>query len=117
MRPKKKVRRRLCLPAPPKTESKARENEGDNLRSNFRKPGSGKAATAEVLSLIADAPTDLLQVFDRIVRKRPRGSARVCSAPSIAGMASIPFGRARSVPPESVAAVREAYPAPLTATN
>ena len=76
-----------------------------------------QAATSEVLSLIADAPTDLAPVFDRIVRNAARLCQSVLSAAYRREGDYVHLVAHDQFSPESVAAVRKAYPAPLTSKN
>jgi signal transduction histidine kinase len=76
-----------------------------------------QAATSEVLSLIADAPTDLLPVFDRIVRNAARLCQSVLSAVYRSDGEYVHLVAYDQFSPESVAAVRKAYPAPLSSKN
>src|SRR5689334_5926182 len=76
-----------------------------------------QAATAEVLSLIADAPTDLLPVFERIVKNAARLCRSVLSAVYRVDGEAVHLVAHDHFSPESVAAVRKAYPAPLTSPN
>jgi GAF domain-containing protein len=76
-----------------------------------------QAATAEVLSLISDAPTDLLPVFDRIVRNAARLCQSVLSAVYRRDGDHVQLVAHDQFSAESVAAVRNAYPAPLTSKN
>jgi signal transduction histidine kinase len=76
-----------------------------------------QAATAEVLSLISDSPTDLLPVFDRIVRNAARLCHSVLSAVYRREGEHVQLVAHDQFSPESVAAVRKAYPAPLTSNN
>jgi signal transduction histidine kinase len=76
-----------------------------------------QAATAEVLSLIADAPTDLAPVFDRIVRNAARLCQSVLSAVYRRDGDQVHLVAYDQFSPESVAAVHKAYPAPLTSKN
>src|SRR5438132_9722580 len=76
-----------------------------------------QAATAEVLSLIADSPTDLLPVFDRIVRNAARLCQSVLSAVYRSDGEQVHLVAHDQFSPESVAAVRKAYPAPLSSDN
>src|SRR4051794_492177 len=76
-----------------------------------------QAATSEVLSLIADAPTDLAPVFDRIVRNAARLCQSVLSAVYRREGDHVHLVAHDQFSPESVAAVRKAYPAPLTSKN
>jgi GAF domain-containing protein len=76
-----------------------------------------QAATSEVLSLIAGAPTDLLPVFDGIVRNAARICQSVLSAVYRRDGEHVHLVAHDQFSPESVAAVRKAYPAPLTSNN
>src|ERR1700761_1521750 len=72
-----------------------------------------QAATAEVLSLIADAPTELFPVFDRIVKNAARLCQSVLSAVYRREGDHVHLVAYDQFSPDSVAAVRKAYPAPL----
>jgi signal transduction histidine kinase len=74
-------------------------------------------ATAEVLSLIADAPADLIAVFERIVRNAGRLCQSVLSAIYRTDGTHVHLIAHDQFSPESVAAVRKAYPAPITSDN
>jgi signal transduction histidine kinase len=76
-----------------------------------------QAATSEVLSLIADAPADLPPVFDRIVKNAARLCQSVLSAVYRREGEHVNLVAHDQFSPESVAAVRKAYPAPLTSQN
>jgi signal transduction histidine kinase len=76
-----------------------------------------QAATSEVLSLIADAPTDLATVFDRIVKNAARLCQSVLSAAYRRDGDHVHLVAHDHFSAESVAAVRKAYPAPLTSKN
>ena len=76
-----------------------------------------QAATSEVLSLIADAPTDLATVFDRIVKNAARLCQSVLSAAYRRDGDHVHLVAHDQFSAESVAAVRKAYPAPLTSKN
>jgi len=76
-----------------------------------------QAATAEVLSLIADAPTDLLPVFERIVKNAARLCQSVLSAVYRTDGKHVHLIAHDQFSPESVAAVRKAYPAPIGSDN
>jgi len=95
-------------PAPTKTEKLALELAEARER---------QAATAEVLSLIADAPTELFPVFDRIVKNAARLCQSVLSAVYRRDGDHVDLVAHDQFSPESVAAVRKAYPAPLTSKN
>jgi hypothetical protein len=70
---------RVLSPAKTEVESPA-ETEAGQLALELQEARERQAATAEVLSLIADAPTDLLPVFDRIVKNAARLCQSVLSA-------------------------------------
>src|ERR1700730_10345507 len=76
-----------------------------------------QAATAEVLSLMADSPADLQPVFDRIVKNAARLCQSVLSAVYRRDEEHVHLVAHDRFSPESVAAVRKAYPAPLTSGN
>jgi signal transduction histidine kinase len=76
-----------------------------------------QAATSEVLSLIADAPTDLATVFDRIVKNAARLCQSVLSAAYRRDGDHVHLVAHDHFSAESVAAVRKAYPAPLGSKN
>jgi signal transduction histidine kinase len=76
-----------------------------------------QAATSEVLSLIADAPTDLDTVFDRIVRNAARLCQSVLSAVYRRDGDHVHIVAHDHFSAESVAAVHKAYPAPLSSGN
>lgn len=76
-----------------------------------------QAATAEVLSLISDAPTDLLTVFDRIVKNAARLCQSVLSAVYRRDGDQVHLVAHDQFSPESIAAVKKAYPAPLGSSN
>jgi signal transduction histidine kinase len=76
-----------------------------------------QAATSEVLSLIADAPTDLATVFDRIVKNAARLCESVLSAVYRHDGEHVHLVAHDQFSPESVAAVRQVYPAPLSSDN
>src|SRR5712672_1032420 len=94
-----------------------RGNAAKQLALELQEARERQAATAEVLSLIADAPTDLLQVFDRIVRNAARLCQSVLSAVYRRDGDHVHLVAHDQFSPESVAAVRKAYPAPLTSKN
>src|SRR5947208_3584714 len=76
-----------------------------------------QAATAEVLRLISASPTDLLPVFDRIVKNAARLCQSVLSAVYRRDGEQVHLVAHDHFSPESVAAVRQAYPAPLNSEN
>ena len=93
------------------------ETELAQLTRELAEARERQAATAEVLSLIADRPTDLLPVFDRIVRNAARLCESVLSAVYRRDGDQVHLVAHDRFSPESVAAVRKAYPAPLTSKN
>lgn len=76
-----------------------------------------QAATDEVLSLIADSPTELFPVFDRIVRHAARLCQSVLSAVYRRDGDHVHLIAHDHFSPESVAAVRKVYPAPINSEN
>src|SRR5689334_6657573 len=76
-----------------------------------------QAATDEVLSLIADSPTELFPVFDRIVRHAARLCQSVLSAVYRRDGDHVHLVAHDHFSPESVAAVRKVYPAPISSEN
>lgn len=76
-----------------------------------------QAATAEVLSLISDSPTDLQPVFDRIVKNAARLCQSVLSAVYRRDGEHVHLVAHDQFSEESIAAVQKAYPAPLTSKN
>jgi signal transduction histidine kinase len=93
------------------------ETEVAQLTRELKEARERHAATAEVLSLISDAPTDLLPVFDRIVKNAARLCQSVLSAVYRRDGEHVDLVAYDQFSPESVAAVRKAYPAPLTSKN
>jgi signal transduction histidine kinase len=87
------------------------------LALELRQAREQQAATAEVLSLISDSPTDLLPVFDRIVKNAARLCQSVLSAVYRRDGDHVHLVAHDQFSPESVAAVRNAYPAPITSSN
>ena len=111
----KKVAR---VSSPTKTEVEGpAKTEAAQLALQLQEARERQAATTEVLSLIADAPTDLLPVFDRIVRNAARLCQSVLSAVYRRDGEHVHLVAHDQFSPESVAAVRKAYPAPLTSNN
>ncbi len=102
--------------APVSTPDNAK-TDAAQLALELREARERQAATSEVLSLIADAPTDLLPVFDRIVRNAARICQSVLSAVYRTDGDQVHLVAHDQFSPESVAAVRKAYPAPLTSKN
>jgi signal transduction histidine kinase len=100
----------LSSPAEAKTDA-------TELALELQEARERQAATAEVLSLIAGAPTDLAPVFDRIVRNAARLCQSVLSAVYRRDGDHVHLVAHDQFSPESVAAVRKAYPAPLASEN
>src|SRR5437764_13643995 len=107
---------RVSNPAKTEIESPAK-SEAAQLALELGEARERQAATSEVLSLISDAPTDLLPVFDRIVRNAARLCQSVLSAVYRRDGEHVHLVAHDQFSPESVAAVRKAYPAPLTSQN
>jgi len=99
-----------------KVESAAK-TDVTQLALELQEARERQAATAEVLSLISDSPTDLLPVFDRIVKNAARLCQSVLSAVYRRDGDHVHLVAHDQFSPESVAAVRKAYPAPLTSEN
>src|SRR5438270_2960164 len=95
----------------------AAKTEITRLARELQEAKERQAATAEVLSLIADSPTDLQPVFDRIVKNAARLCHSVLSAVYRRDGEHVHLVAHDQFSPESVAAVRKAYPAPLTSEN
>jgi signal transduction histidine kinase len=93
------------------------QTEIERLALELGEARERQAATAEVLSLIADAPTDLAPVFDRIVKNAARLCQSVLSAVYRRDGEQVHLVAHDQFSAESVAAVRKAYPAPLTSKN
>jgi signal transduction histidine kinase len=91
--------------------------EAAQLALELQEARERQAAASEVLSLIADAPTDLLPVFDRIVKNAARLCQSVLSAVYRRDGDYVQLVAHDHFSPESVAAVRKAYPAPLASPN
>ena len=73
--PRRNAPKAVSVSAPAASRTKAAR-----LARELAEARERQAATSEVLSLIADAPTDLLPVFDRIVRNAARLCQSVLSA-------------------------------------
>src|SRR5215468_8892677 len=101
---------RASKPASTKTEIA-------QLALELRQAREQQAATAEVLSLISDSPADLFPVFDRIVKNAGRLCQSVLSAVYRRDGDHVHLVAHDQFSPESVAAVRKAYPAPITSSN
>lgn len=99
-----------------KTKSSARA-EAERLARELGDARERHSATAEVLSLIADAPTDLKPVFDRIVRNAARLCQSVLSAVYRRDGDEVHLVAHDKFSAESIAAVQKAYPAPLASKN
>src|SRR5713226_374678 len=107
---------RASRPAKSEVESPAKTKLAQ-LALELQEARERQAATAEVLSLISDSPTDLLPVFDRIVKNAARLCQSVLSAVYRRDGEHVHLVAHDQFSPESVAAVRKAYPAPLTSGN
>jgi signal transduction histidine kinase len=107
---------RLSSPTKTKLDSSAKTKIAQ-LALELQEARERQAATAEVLSLISDAPTDLSPVFDRIVKNAARLCQSVLSAVYRRDGEHVHLVAHDRFSPESVAAVRKAYPAPLTSAN
>src|SRR3954451_16681239 len=106
----------VSRPAKAKVESSATPDVGQ-LALELQEARERQAATAEVLSLISDSPTGIQPVFDRIVRNAARLCQSVLSAVYRRDGDQVHLVAYDQFSPESVAAVRKAYPAPLTSKN
>jgi signal transduction histidine kinase len=100
-----------------RVSSAAAKAEVARLALELKEARERQAATAEVLSLISDAPTHLLPVFDRIVKNAARLCQSVLSAAYRSDGEHVHLVAHDQFSAESVAAVRKAYPAPLTSNN
>ena len=107
---------RVSSLAKPKVESSAK-TEIEQLVLELQEARERQAATAEVLSLISDSPTGIQPVFDRIVKNAARLCQSVLSAVYRRDGDHVDLVAHDQFSPESVAAVRKAYPAPLTSKN
>jgi signal transduction histidine kinase len=107
---------RVLAVAKTEVESPA-ATEAARLALELQQARERQAATAEVLSLISDSPTDLLPVFERIVRNAARLCQSVLSAVYRRDGEHVDLVAHDQFSAESVAAVRKAYPAPLTSKN
>jgi len=95
----------------------AAQGEIARLALELHEARERQAATSQVLSLIADAPTDLAPVFDRIVKNAARLCQSVLSAVYRREGDHVHLVAHDQFSAESVAAVRRAYPAPLASKN
>src|SRR3954468_7728538 len=93
------------------------KTEAARLALELQEARERQAATAEVLSLISDSPTGLAPVFDRIARNAARLCQSVLSAVYRRDGDYVHLVAHDQFSPESVAAVRKAYPAPLAGEN
>ena len=107
---------RVSSPAKTKVENPA-QTEAERLALELQEARERQAATAEVLSLISDSPTGIQPVFDRIVKNAARLCQSVLSAVYRREGEHVHLVAYDQFSPESVAAVRKAYPAPLTSKN
>src|SRR5882762_7593174 len=107
---------RVSNPAKAKVESSA-TTEIEQLALELQEARERQAATAEILSLISDSPTGIQPVFDRIVKNAARLCQSVLSAVYRRDGDHVHLVAYDQFSPESVAAVRKAYPAPLTSNN
>src|SRR5581483_803270 len=83
--------------------------EVERLTLELQEARERQAAAAEVLSLIADAPTDLVPVFDRIVKNAARLCQSVLSAIYRSDGEHVHLVAHDHFSPESIAAVQKAY--------
>jgi signal transduction histidine kinase len=102
--------------SPAKAEGPA-QTEAERLALELQEARERQAATAEVLSLISDSPTGIQPVFDRIVKNAARLCQSVLSAVYRRDGNHVHLVAYDQFSAESVAAVRRAYPAPLTSGN
>src|SRR5690349_4843384 len=107
---------RVSGPAKAKVEAPATP-EVEQLALELQEARERQAATAEILSLISDSPTGIQPVFDRIVKNAARLCQSVLSAVYRRDGDHVDLVAHDQFSPESVAAVRKAYPAPLTSKN
>jgi len=91
--------------------------EVEQLTLELQEARERQAATAEILSLISDSPTGIQPVFDRIVRNAARLCQSVLSAVYRREGDHVHLVAHDQFSAESIAAVRKAYPAPLTSGN
>src|SRR5438128_479542 len=107
---------RVSGPAKAKVEAPATPGV-EQLALELQEARERQAATAEILSLISDSPTGIQPVFDRIVKNAARLCQSVLSAVYRRDGDHVDLVAHDQFSPESVAAVRKAYPAPLTSKN
>jgi signal transduction histidine kinase len=110
-------KRRNAPKAAPVSSPADTETEVAQLALELQEARERQAATAEVLSLISDSPTDLQSVFDRIVKNAARLCQSVLSAVYRRDGEQVHLVAYDQFSAESVAAVRKAYPAPLSSKN
>src|SRR3954469_22214490 len=91
--------------------------DAERLSLELHEARERQAATAEILSLISDSPTGIQPGFDRIVKNAARLCQSVLSAVYRRDGDHVDLVAYDQFSPESVAAVRKAYPAPLTSKN
>src|SRR6266480_4048549 len=116
-RKRRKAPKAVRVSSAAKKVESATKTEVTQLALELHEARERQAATAEVLSLISDSPTDLLPVFDRIVKNAARLCQSVLSAVYRRDGDHVHLVAHDQFSPESVAAVRKAYPAPLTSEN
>ena len=104
------------MPRPATTNVSAKPDV-EKLALELQEARERQAATSEVLSLIADSPTNLQPVFERIVRNAARLCQSVLSAVYRRDGEHVDIVAYDQFSAESVAAVRKAYPAPLASKN
>src|SRR5436309_8609176 len=104
---------RVSRPAKTKIESPAK-TEVEQLVLELQEARERQAATAEILSLISDSPTGIQPVFDRIVKNAARLCQSVLSAVYRREGDYVHLVAYDQFSPQSLAAVRKAYHAPLT---
>jgi signal transduction histidine kinase len=104
------------VPAKTNVENPAK-TEVEQLALELQEARERQAATAEVLRLISDSPTGIQPVFDRIVKNAARLCQSVLSAVYRREGDHVHLVAYDQFSAESVAAVRKAYPAPLTSKN
>src|SRR4051794_38773686 len=106
----------VSRPAKAKVKSSATP-DAERLSLELQEARERQAATAEGLSLISDSPTGIQPVFDRIVRNAARLCQSVLSAAYRRDGDQVHLVAYDQFSPESVVAVRKAYPAPLASRN
>ncbi|WP_449380060.1 ATP-binding protein [Bradyrhizobium sp. UFLA05-112] len=113
-----KTKKRRSVPKASRASVSARAKPGAaQLALELQEARKRQAATAEVLRLISDAPTDLPRVFDRIVRNAARLCQSVLSAVYRSDGERVHLVAYDQFSPESIAAVQKAYPAPIASEN